>query len=271
MQSRLAIRERRADLRQQHGKVAEHFASSYKTLQGYLRSGENVTDSDLNKLNEELYEARDKLGPMEEDYNEAEDHLHLLEYQLDTQETKLYRQSTEIRSAGISNSSTSSSSSGRTQLQSLRGILDDAAEETSPRERYLSRLGDADIIRERLHDIVIERNEYLELEQRRKSHALLPYPPNVAFLANFPLAYGQLMKELHEVEGDLRRLDDEARVNLDNGREIAPATPTSTALISQDQSGIYANGKLSCESTMRKEDLNYAASEITPRLQRHSV
>lgn len=270
-QSRLELRERRADLREQRGKVVDYGVRFYKTLQGYWSKGGDVKDFDLDILDEGLHEARDKLGPMEEDYNDAEDDLNLLEYTLDTQEKKLYRQSIDIRSVGLSNSSTSSSSSGRTQHQSLRAILGGAAEETSPRGRYLSRLGDANIIRERLYNLTVEQNEYLEQEQRRKSHALLPYPPNVDFLANFPLVYAQSMKELHEVEEDLRQLKGEAGLNSDDGLETAPATPTSTASVSQDQSAIFANGKLSYQKPMRKEDLKYAASETTPRSHRYSV
>lgn len=123
-----------------------------------------MTDYDLEKLDEGLREALDKLGPMEEDYDEAEDDLHGLEYRLKTQEKKFYSQSVNLSSVEDSTSSIRSSWSERTQHQSLNNTVSDAVEEASPSGRYLSRLGDAMIIRERLQDLIVERNEYFEQE-----------------------------------------------------------------------------------------------------------
>lgn len=262
-QGRLDLRERRAGVREQRWKVTDRGVKFYGELQRYSNKRGKVTDYDLEKLDEGLREALDKLGPMEEDYDEAEDDLRELEYRLETQEKKFYSQSVNLISVEDSTSSIRSSWSERTQHQSLNNTVSDAVEEASPSGRYLSRLGDAMIIRERLQDLVVERNEYFEQEQRRSSHSLPPYSLNVAFMANFPLVYTQLMKELQEIEEDVRQLKDQAGIKSENG-EIAPTMPSSTEPISHDQRAFLSTGHQSEQRVERREDVRYAVSEVYP-------
>lgn len=262
---RLDLRERRAGLRELRGKVADNGVKFYKEVQRYWSNRGNVVDFDLEKLDEGFQEAQDELGPMEEDYDEAEDDLGVLEYKLETREKKFYSQ------IGDSTSSIRSPSSERTQEQFPKNTVIDAAEDTSPRGRYLSRLGDARIIRERLQDLIVEQNEYFEQEQRRKSHSLPPYPPNVAFMANFHLVYAQLMKELHEVEADVRRLKDEAGMNSVDSQETAPSPLSSVESISEDQRAYFTTEEQAQQEVVQREDPRYAASEPLPHPERFNV
>ena len=82
----------------------------------------------------------------------------------------------------------------------------DATEDSSPKWRYFSKTGGANILRERLQGLIGENNECLKQEQRRRTYALPPYPPNVTYIANFPLVCAQLVKELREVENEIRQL-----------------------------------------------------------------
>ena len=262
-QGRLDLRERRAGLREQRWKVTDRGVKFYGELQRYSNKKGKVTDYDLEELDEGLREALDKLGPMEEDFDEAEDDLHELEYRLETLEKKFYSQPVNLISVEDSASSIRSSLSERTQHQSQNNTVSDAVEETSPSGRYLSRLGDAKIIRERLQDLIVERNEYIEQEQRRSSYSIPPYSLNVAFMANFPLVYAELMKELQEIEEDVKQLKDQAGIKSENG-EIAPTTPSSTESISHDQRAFFSTGHQSEHRVVQREDVRYAVLEGSP-------
>ena len=259
---RLDLRQRRTRLREQRQKTVDHEVEFYESLQRSWTLSGKVEDSSLSNLVECLHEARDQLGPMEEDYNEAEDDLDELEYELETQEKKFYSRPGNLGSVGDSSSPKRGSSSEGTQQRSLSYTVWDAAKDSSPRARYLSRVGDANILRERLEDLTEEQNECLEREQQRRSYSLLPYPPNVDFIANFPLVYTKLMEELLETEDDIRRLRDEAGIiNSNHVGEIAPTTPSSMESISQPQRVLFAIEKRLQQGDMQRSALKYAASD----------
>ena len=71
------------------------------------------------------------------------------------------------------------------------------------------------------------------------------------------------MKELQEIEEDVRQLKDQAGIKSENG-EIAPTMPSSTESISHDQRAFLSTGYQSEQRVERREDVRYAVSEAYP-------
>lgn len=264
---RLNQRQQRVALREQRQKTVDYEVKFHEDLQRSSGERGNVKGIDLKRCLEGLCEARDKLGPMEEEYNEVEDDLDVLEYRLENQEKEFYALSGILESVGSPRSSIYSSSPERTQQESMSYSVWDAAEDSLPKTRYLSRLGDANILRERLEDLIEEQMEYVELEEQRRSYSILPYPPNITFMANFPLVYTQLVEELRQVENHVRQLKDEAGiVDSYDGQETAPTTPSSTKSASPDPGALFATAKR-LQQAAPDERTGFEADLASDRLQ----
>ncbi|KAI4203104.1 MAG: hypothetical protein LQ350_002152 [Teloschistes chrysophthalmus] len=194
---RLGLREQRVAMREQHGTVRDLEAELLKQVQ--LEDG-SIDQHILRTLHNELCTALDELGPLEDEYDEKEDRLNILEDDLQAQEDKLYKR----HAHSGSDESNASLSSSRSSLSDEPGEMDlEAAEEpdySSPEYLYYTRLGEANMIRERLMELEGQKRHFLEIEQERNALGVPLYEENVEFLANYSSMYGEQLEELRKIE-----------------------------------------------------------------------
>lgn len=205
--NRLDLRERRVDMRQQHVIVRNLEAQILRHWQMDVGS---VDQDAIRHLHGELCTALEQLGPMEEDYDDKEDGLDTLEFDLEVKEKRFYRH--HFRSA--SEGSFDSPSTRRTSISTLPEGLDRHLAERqdfmSPQTQYYSRIGDAKIVRERLMELEAQRAHYLEIERDREALNVPLYQENIDFLSNYENEYSEHMAELEKIEKDIEDLGIEA-------------------------------------------------------------
>ncbi|MCJ1223498.1 hypothetical protein MMC12_000140 [Toensbergia leucococca] len=231
--SRLGLREHREEFRLQQATVRDLEARFWKGLQQHWENDVQLDRTVFGKLYEEIQAALDILGPAEEEYNEKEDDLDVLEYKLEIQEERFYD-----HLADIDPDDDSAVTLARTPPESHPArppstISDDAVGETSSMQQYLSRVGDANLIKERLLELRYEKLSYLDLEHERIALDLPLYQPNVEFLATFDETHSKYLEDLHRIEEDLSRLRVEAGL-IDGGGGVLPlltdASPKTPSL-----------------------------------------
>lgn len=206
--SRLELRELRAELRQRHVNIRHMQAQFWRGLQNQWNDTRNLDQSTLQQLYEDIQRALDELGPEESNYDEKEDDLDVLDYKLGKLEDRFYDTDADLAGSRGGFASTSSSRSSRRS----RSITPTRSEdEASWNYRYLSRVGDANIVRERLDELSIEKSQYVDLGRERAAMGLDLYKPNVEFLDTFDEVYAKNEFELREIEEDLERLQNESR------------------------------------------------------------
>jgi hypothetical protein len=155
---------------------------------------------------ERMQESRDSFSPKEDDFNKLEDQLNREEFELMGLESKLYGRNISAQSSLLddedlvflednfgSSDSTLSTHSGPRQ--------------SSPQlHRYLSRKGDADVLRERLADLRAERAQLIEEEMVRAQLGLALDSSSRTFLIEFDARHATLQQQLANVEDDVWRL-----------------------------------------------------------------
>ena len=201
--NRLELRELRVELRQRHFKIRQTQAQFWRGLQNQWNNSRMFDKTTLQQLYDDIQRALDELGPEEANYDEKEDDLDVLEYKLGKLEDRFYDADADMAEskAGFARAS-SSISSRRSQSNTPTQIEDEA----SLNYRYLSRLGDANIVRERLEDLSVEKSQYVDLGRDRAAMGLGLYQPNIEFLDTYEEVYAKNLFDLREIEQDLKRL-----------------------------------------------------------------
>ncbi|KAL8955212.1 MAG: hypothetical protein Q9193_006847, partial [Seirophora villosa] len=211
--SRLALREQRAEMRQQHA-VVRHLEAQFLR---HLQDGEGVKDQDaMGRLHAELCVALEQLGPMEEDYDEKEDGLDTLEFDLEAKERRFYRQHAQNDANGSLGSSSTQRSSMSMSPEEVNFL--------SPQYQYYSRVGDAKIVRERLMELEAQKDHFLEIERDRDALSIPLFQENTDFLSNYDGEYAEHVEELEKIEKDIHNLELQAGY-----LDLHDVTPTITA------------------------------------------
>lgn len=211
MNTRLELRELRVELQHSHARIWKMQVRFWQGLEDHWEE-EGKSDKALaRELHDDIRGALDSIGPRQDLYDETEDSLVLLEYRLEKQESRYYELEVRLRGTFKAESTHSASSSATSQRSRRPGsqLIDD---ENSATHRFLSRVGDAKILKERLSELVAERNQYLDIERERVALGLPLYQPNVDFLSTFDDVYAAQIDELRIVEEDLQRLELETNV-----------------------------------------------------------
>ncbi|KAI4250584.1 MAG: hypothetical protein L6R40_000184 [Gallowayella cf. fulva] len=210
--ARLELRERRVGMQQQHSLVR---TLETQLLKHWQRLDGSPDQDAVARLHADLCTALDKLGPIEEDYDEREDGLDTLEYDLEAKETRFYRQITRLGPDG----SDASSSTHRSLTSTPSDELDQ--DFLSPQSLYYSRIGDARIARERLMDLEAEKIQYLDIEREREALGIPLYQDNIDFLSQYDSAYAEHQKELEKIEKDIESLEVQAGFSSANDATAA--------------------------------------------------
>ncbi|KAL8648006.1 MAG: hypothetical protein Q9210_005231 [Variospora velana] len=220
--SRLDLREQRAEMRQQHGLVRVLEAQFLRCLQ----HSEAVNDQDaMGRLHAELCAALEQLGPMEGDYDEKEDGLDTLEFDLEAKERRFYRQYAQSDANGSLESPSTQRSSISISPQEVEASLAGRPDFLSPQYQYYSRVGDAKIVRERLMELEAQRDHFLEIERDRDALSIPLYQENIDFLANYDCAYAEHVEELEKIDNDIYKLGLQAGFFKPNDVAFTAATP----------------------------------------------
>ncbi|KAI9870024.1 MAG: hypothetical protein M1830_004819, partial [Pleopsidium flavum] len=228
MRNRLRLKEKRNELREERTRASELDAQFVTAIRQSWEQGLAVNKTSLSGLYQEVQAARDILGPLEDDYNQQEDENDAAEFELNDEEKRFYRlYPAEAYTGRINHDEELSLASSFSSLNSLQG---DDANKSEPRnlvlDEYKSRVGDANIIKERLEYLHFERVQYLKEERIRSRIDVKLYPPNQAFLDDFDNSYAKTKQELEQILMDVFRLRQKA---LEEGAAVEqlllPATP----------------------------------------------
>lgn len=212
MSNRLRLKEKRTQLREERMRASDLDAQLVGAIRRVWEQDQAVDKDSLSVLYEQVQAARDELGPLEDDYNQEEDENNVAEFQLIHEEKQFYRlMPADTSTDDMDNADHSSLPSSFSSLDSFKG---DAADSPETRklalEEYVSRVGDANIVMERLENLRLERVEYLEEQRTRSRMDVELYPPNKVFLDDFDYTYAHTKQELDQVLVDLERLRQKA-------------------------------------------------------------
>ena len=199
--ARLGLRESRVAMRQQHSLIR----SLETRLLNQWRRLDNSSDHDaITELHAELCSALEELGPMEQDYDDREDGLDTLEFDLEAKEERFYEQDSQ---AGLQENKERLSA----QYSSTSARSDEPEQDlTSAEYLYYSRVGDAQIARERLMDLEAQKAQYLDIKRERDALGVALYQENTDFLYQYDKEYAEHEIELEKIERDVQSLEIQA-------------------------------------------------------------
>lgn len=258
---RLEIRELRIEPQQGSARIWEMMGRFWWELRSLAELHPKASKS-LTELRDQIQRSLDEVGPKQDSYDEKEDDLIFLEYKLRNKETRLYKLESQIErgsTAALSNPS-SKNSSPRSRIATPRFTED----ESSLAHRYLSRVGDANIVNERLMELNEERVQYLELEGDRLAMGIQYSQPHADFLAEFDVVYADHVEQLREINEDIQKLKPSiAFLSLDD-----PNNPRVTPIRAQSD-GI--EGIMQSRVQRRKSDGDLMHLSLDGWNSRHSI
>lgn len=193
MGNRLRLREKRRELRDEQSIAIDLETKLMQSIQQLWERGVVPDKITFDNVYTSLKETRDRLGPMEDNYDWEEDEHNALEFQLDEEDAQCANSDT--------GSEYQSTMPGTSEFEvavpePLNPILNE----------YYSRVGDANIIHERLEDLRMEHTNMLDDAEFRKNHNVKLYVENVEFLAGVHNRYDELYAELEKAEADIAKL-----------------------------------------------------------------
>lgn len=235
MQARLTLRELGLNLREPRSQVRNLHSQLLTSWQSHWNRGHEPDGDSLTTIYEKMQRLLDDIGPLEEAYSEQEDELHVLEYRLGETEKKLYSKTVVLNMDLHSDTSPSSPNEVSEESVILLPTFSGGTTNDEAIQRYLDRVGDANIARERVLILRQERDEYFGTAQQRLALGVPQYQPNVEFLEEFEKNYELRVQEMNAINEDLPQLA--AAAGIDNAPENiqdlslnAPADPWGVTL-----------------------------------------
>jgi hypothetical protein len=177
------------------------FIQEMRVLYANSRSSELAT---LFELSEAMQNQRDKFYPMEDDYNKLEDRLDVEEFELHEAESRLYDRLGSPRTSIVT-------ADDRASLW-REEYLEPQPESLSPELQepaytdYLSRVGDANIVKERILELRRERMHLVEEERIRANVGRNLDEEGLQFLESFDTSHQQLQDEYAAIQKDLAKM-----------------------------------------------------------------
>jgi hypothetical protein len=157
--------------------------------------------ANLFELTEAMQNQRDKFYPMEDDYNKLEDHLDLEEFELHEAESRLYERLGSPRTSIVA-ADDRASLWREEDLQPQLGNLSLETEEPAYTD-YLSRIGDANIVKERILELQRERMHLVEEERVRARVGRSLDEEALQFLESFDIRHQELQDQYAAIQEDL--------------------------------------------------------------------
>jgi hypothetical protein len=205
---RLRVRERRNALRKNRETLSDRDAQFSQNLRSIVAKS---NDSELKALlsqYEDNQDYREDVQLKESEYNVLEDELNRSEWDMKEVETKVYHQ---LRRAHhqFHVDAVSSFSGGDLDYVASSSSTASAPSMVSPmRQKWLSRIGDRNLLMEQLQELRAERADWVEEERVRQEVGLGLPEEGQLFLANFNTRHRFLQGDLVQVEADVSRLQE---------------------------------------------------------------
>ncbi|MCJ1388258.1 hypothetical protein MMC18_001103 [Xylographa bjoerkii] len=244
-QSRLRLREQRNELREERSALAEVDARFISFIRDAWEQNKQLEKLGLEQIYGELLSTRDNYGSLQYEYDQSEDEFEALEAELDELEVVL----------GSTQRSVPDASDDDTGMGSIVEPTSLSSRASSPYrkgephygivERYQSRVGDANIARERLEDIWydahVKRKEassnkrLRQLEERARPASLGSYESAYQSVQDLKVAYSAAFKDFQLIKEDVVDMCKEAR---ETGFDVvAPVWPWVPSTILDSDAG----------------------------------
>ncbi|XTI90328.1 hypothetical protein V2W45_643061 [Cenococcum geophilum] len=189
---RMKLERKRKQLREIRMKAGDIEAQIITQLREVLEQHNIEFPPKLLTLYNDVQATRDRLGGLEDDYNQAESEYGTLEWTCSNRESKFYR-----KFGGSGGSSASSETSEYP-------VLPDG-----PEAQYSSALGELEMLKEQLSELQREHAEQLEEKNRRELYGLPISIPDASFLKDFPRWEEELQRGIKAAEFKAQQLRDE--------------------------------------------------------------
>ena len=251
--TRLALRELRVELRQERVQARALEAQLWRNIESHWAEDRHDKTT-LERLHGELNKARDEIGPKEESYDELEDDFEVMEYRLEKRETRFYSQFAHSQSEQRSKSPISDSSYEGGQAWSRSRGSEYTDTRSTPSYKYLSKVGDANIIKERLAELEAERDHYLDVNRERNTTGQPLYQPNVEFLENFSKVHDRYLEQLRQIYNDLDTLSRNAGIEHTESEEMSSLASQVVASRATSLHGIHVYPTSLRDSYRRSSD-----------------
>jgi hypothetical protein len=187
-------------------------------LRVFAAENPSLQTSTIFTLYEDCQKTRDLYQPLEDNYNTAENQLDQKDFELgEIEDENLAREESEVFEPN----------DGDDVSAELDGMQDSSVSIGSDAQftryppvvlDYFSRIGDANLIRERLDDLRGHRATLVEHQQSREHLGIPLDPESEQFLADFDKVHTQLLAQLADAEDDISRVKTSCeRAGLLNG------------------------------------------------------
>ena len=199
LQTRTRAYEKRSQLRQSRFEMSNADEAFMKLIRERRVQGSQY-DLALEASFQKLQDSRNEYGPLEEAYNALEEQFNREDYEAKELGEKILK--SEISAPGFDiNSRSSSSSEEDSEAPEIVREFDHPLY-----EEYMSRLGDADLCREALSDLMIEHENLLHAQEVRRRVGRELLPDDQVTLENFSAAEVKLLDELRRIEAGVEQL-----------------------------------------------------------------
>ncbi|PMD40902.1 hypothetical protein L207DRAFT_512332 [Hyaloscypha variabilis F] len=205
---RSQIREMRNHLRhlQLEKSKADDILFRRLTIQGlgmgqgsYIPHGQKT----LPELMQDCQAARDAYGPMEDDCNQLEDKLNGLEFELDRLEQAFYKRPPDEISVLSERPPTPAGVNDSQQYSSSVGEEEEEIEYHPAVVRYLSKMGDHDLLQERLDELLDDKRGLEEEQNKRLRLGLVLDIEDQQWLDHAHTQEEELLVQIRALEKDL--------------------------------------------------------------------
>jgi hypothetical protein len=204
---RLQLHDLRASLK--HKRTALNLQDAQLIQRMRVLFSKNMTPEMESLLDDftAMQEARDQLPPEEDDYDKLEDQLIRQEWELQEAELRIYGGGASAQISALGDDELAILEETFKDTESMLSTRSGGpAENSQPFTKYLSRRGDANIVKERIDGLRAERAQLIEEEIMRARIGLTLDEPSRAFLATFDTNHQALQLELTRIEEDILRL-----------------------------------------------------------------
>jgi hypothetical protein len=207
---RLRVHEARSSLRHERETLNNRDAQIVQRLRAAIASNALAKQAPLVDDLEDLQRSRDSLQPKEDDYNRLEDQLNREEWELKETELRLYQPSggAQITLLGDDDVGLFGATFNQTDTSSIISVHSGPVETSSQTKQYLSRKGDANLLREQIAELRAEKSQIVEDEIVRKRIGLVLDEESRSFLDNVDSRIETLLEDLANVEEDVSRLQE---------------------------------------------------------------
>jgi hypothetical protein len=195
---------------------------------------------------------RDEYGPLEDECVQLENKLYSEESRLYKLEEQFYSNWTVVPTGNLQSSfSIAMPQENSTPTESLQDDFDPLCHVSTTQyhpltEKFLSKLGDLDLLREQFDDVMEEREHLEEQTESRKLVKLRLGPEEQAWLENSTDVQNRLYKEMRAAEQEVKELREECRLrNLVDEYDNPTEFQVQELQISDQEDGVDSGSQLS--------------------------